>query len=394
MKKLTFALIAILLIAVILIPNVAVAEENGDGYTRNSEIYTFVEELCERQKSDKLSARAFIKEKFVDLLGENAVEEQKFTVGQKECVNLVATIAKSNEFDQIIIGAHYDTVYEGAGDNACGVAALYLTMQRLAKESLPFNVVFVAFDGEEDGLVGSEYYVSRMSQKELKTTLVMFNIDTIATGDNLYLMCENKPTDLAKLILRNADGLQEKPHAKGIFGNGFDFFGYGYYEMVQGSDHTPFRLAGIPIAFFFSGTYSAKVWDYAESADPNKAVMNTSADTFENLVSKFPNFEDRIITVSDAVVNTVKNDEFLTIDARKQLVKLDFWYNVWWPIITVALIGIAAIVLAIFYYRKLQKNAILGESEIKSQTVFDKPKAEDIFTFKSDDSDDIFTFKK
>ena len=394
MKKLFFAAIAILLLVTVLIPCVAQADEAAVA-EQNSDVYAFVEELCERQRGDKISARAFIKQKFVDILGENAVKEQVFPVGNETYVNLIATINSANATKQIIIGAHYDSVFEGAGDNACGVAAMYLIMQRLSKENLPFNVVFVAFDGEEDGLLGSYYYVGKMSEETRQSTLVMFNIDTIATGDNLYLMCENKPTDLAKLILNNADGLQEKPYAKGTFGAGVvDYFDYGYYEMVQGSDHAPFRIAGIPIAFFFSGTYSANFWDYAESVDPSKNIMNTEKDTFDNLVLVFPNFEQRIVTVTDAVVNTVTSDEFVKIDTRKQLVNLNFWYNPLWPILTVVVIVIIVVVLSIVYYRKLQKNAILGETEIKSQTVFDKPKAEDIFSFKSDDSDDIFTYKK
>ncbi|MCH5160191.1 MAG: Zn-dependent exopeptidase M28 [Clostridiales bacterium] len=400
MRRLWLALIAILLVAVVLVPNVATAEEADGSRAQNSEIYTFVEELCELNKSkDKDAVRDFLADKFKEALsGVEGVEfgEQIFTFNglTDSYVNLEAKLTNSGATKQIIVGAHYDSMYEGAGDNACGVAALYLTMQRLAKENLSFNIVFVAFDGEEDGLLGSEYYVNSMSQADIDNTLVMFNIDTIATGDNLYLMCENRPTKLANLILQSVDGLQEKPHAKGTFSNTFDFFGYGYYETVQGSDHTPFRLQGIPIAFFFSGTYSASVWGYSESADTSNEVMNTVSDTFENLVAKHPDFEERITTVSDAVVATVTSNEFLTIDARKQLVNLNFWYTVWWPIIAAVVIGIVAISLAILYYRKLQKNAILGETEIKSQTVFDKPKAEDIFSFKSDDSDDIFTFKK
>lgn len=393
MKKLIFACLAIFLIAVVLFPTVALAEEVGD-YARNTDVYAFVEELCKRQSDDELSVTEFIKQKFVDLLGEDAVEEQEFTVDKKSYVNLIATVSSANATEQIIIGAHYDSMYEGAGDNACGVASLYLIMQRLSMEKLPFDVVFVAFDGEEDGLLGSYHYVREMSQRVRQSTIVMFNIDTIATGDNLYFMCENKSTDLAKLILNNASGLQEKPYAKGTFGSAFDYFGYGYYEMVQGSDHTPFRLAGIPIAFFFSGTYSANFWDYAESTDPSKAVMNTKKDTFDNLVLQFPNFEQRIVLVADAVVNTVTSDEFLTIDTRAQLVNLNFWYNSWWPILALAVIIIVMLILAIVYYRKLQKNALMGKAEINSQKVFEKPKAEDIFTFKSDDSDDIFTYKK
>ena len=399
MKKLTLVLIAMLFTALLLVSNVAVAEEIDGDYTQNSEnIYGFVENLCElRNDSGKEGVREFLKDKFNEALdGRWSVQEQDFQVDNEKYVNLVATIAKSNSDKQIIVGAHYDSVYEGAGDNACGVAALYLTMQRLANAKLPCNVTFVAFDGEEGGLLGSEYYVRQMSQSAIDSTLVMFNFDTIATGDNLYLLCENKSTDLAKLILSKVEGLQEKPYAKGIFGSAYDFYGYGYYETVQGSDHTPFRLAGIPIAFFFSGTYSATVWNYAESSDSSNEVMNTPRDTFENLVAKHPNFEERIATVSQAVVRTLSSEDFLTVgeNARNQLVNLNFWYTLWWPIIVAVVIIIAVVVLAFWYYRKLQKNAILGESEIKTQKVFEKPSAEDIFSFKSDDADDIFTYKK
>ena len=391
MKKLWLVFIAITLIALLLVPSVAAAEEQNENPTQNSEIYTFVEQLCELNKAnDKNVVRDFLVSKFNEALsGANDVEvgEQIFSIeGLNESfVNLEAKLTKSGATKQIIIGAHYDTAYgiEGAGDNACGIAALYLTMKTLARNStLPYNVVFVAFDAEERGLWGSQHYVETMSAQVITNTLVMFNIDTIATGDNLYVMCENKSTDLAKLILSNAEGVREKPYAKGIFGNIYDAFGYGYYEMIQGTDHTPFRLAGIPTASLFSGAFT--ITGYVENSDPNKALMNTSSDTFANLIKLHPNFESRITAVSDAIVKTVTSGNFTNVaeNARKQLVNLNFWYNRWWAILAVAVIAIVAIVLAIVYYRKLQKNALIGETEIKSQTVFDKPKAEDIFTFK------------
>ena len=401
MKKLVLVLVAVLLVSFVCSANTAVAEQvSSVSSAQQSELYAFVQEFCERSRSDKASVRTYLMEKFSEALGDKwSVKTQQFTIAgrNKDYVNLVAEITKSQAYAQIIIGAHYDTTYEGAGDNACGVAALYQTMKTFAGmrlDTLPYNVVFVAFDGEEDGLLGSEYYVSRMSQRALESTRVMFNFDTIATGDNLYLMCENKPTDLAKLILSKAQGIQEKPYAVGVFGNLYDAFGYGYYETVQGSDHTPFRLAGIPIAFFFSGTYSAIIWNYAESTDSSKAVMNTERDTFDNLVQYHPDFTNRIATVAQAVVDTVMSDEILTMDVRGQLVNLNFWYNPWWPIIAVVVIAIALCVAAFLYHRKLQKNAILGETEIKSETVFDKPNADDIFSYGSDDSDGIFTYKK
>lgn len=402
MKKFWLVLVATIMLVVALLPSVAFADELDEDFTQNGEIAHFVEQLCEHNASSTASARTFLVEKFGEALGVE-ITQLPFRVGNFEFVNLQAKLVKDGSDKQIIIGAHYDTSgadltkSEGAGDNACGVAALYRVMQLLAKDvsKIPCNVTFVAFDGEEQGLLGSENYVLSMSQAERDSTIVMFNIDTIVTGDNLYVMCENKSTDLADLILSKCDVLNEKPYAVGVFGSTYDYYGYGYYEKVQGSDHTPFRLAGIPVALLFSGTYSASFWDYAESANTG-AVINSTSDTFESLKRNHPNFTSRIETVAQVVVDTVGSSDFLSVgeNARKQLVNLKFWYNILWPLIAVGVIAIAAVVCAILYNRKLQKNALIGESEIKSNTVFGKPDAEDIFSFKSDDSDDIFTFKK
>ena len=75
MKKLVFVLIAVLLIAVALIPNVAAADTVSVN-VNNSEIYAFVEELCELNKSaDKDSVRDFLVDKFNEALtGVDGVE--------------------------------------------------------------------------------------------------------------------------------------------------------------------------------------------------------------------------------------------------------------------------------------------------------------------------------
>lgn len=377
----------------------------------NAEIEQFVQELCERNALGDNAAKDYLMEKFSEVLGEENVEEEMFFYDKNYC-NIVAKLLKPGATKQIIIGAHYDvTRGEGAADNATGVAALYLTMKTLAANAskIPFNITFIAFDGEEQGLLGSDFHVNGyannthdgMSAEEIANTLVMFNIDSIAIGDNLYLMCENRHTNLADAILANG-GIVEKPYARGTYGAYLGGFGYGYYEYVQGSDHTPFRLSGIPIAFLFSGTYSASPWGFSESSDPSKNVINSSKDTYENLVNNgVDNYVSRIETVSNAISKTILDDNFATVaeNARNQLVNLSFWYNSLWPSITIAVILVILAVVTFLYYRKLQKKAILGTADIKTQKVFDKPDASEIFSFdktKSDksDVDDVFTFKK
>lgn len=83
---------------------------------------------------------------------EYEVKSQEYTVQMRKVRNLIAEIpggTKANEI--VVIGAHYDTVYDcpGADDNSSGVAAL-LELARILKGSRPVRTVrFVAFVNEE-----------------------------------------------------------------------------------------------------------------------------------------------------------------------------------------------------------------------------------------------------
>src|SRR5262249_10925896 len=96
--------------------------------------------------------------------------------------------------ETIIIGAHYDhlglggfgsldpdstgKVHNGADDNASGSAMLIELAQRLAAAPPARTVVFIAFSGEELGLLGSSYYV-KQPVYPLATTLAMINLDMV-----------------------------------------------------------------------------------------------------------------------------------------------------------------------------------------------------------------------
>lgn len=96
----------------------------------------------------------------------------------KECRNVAAVIHGNDPWlkdEYIVIGAHYDhigmgqntggdNIYNGADDNASGVAALIeLADQLYANRSLlNRSVILVAFDAEELGLHGSRYFVSNL----------------------------------------------------------------------------------------------------------------------------------------------------------------------------------------------------------------------------------------
>ncbi len=295
--------------------------------------------------------------------------------------NAVALKRNETSQDYVVIGAHYDAIGAGANDNASGVVALLQIAKELASRELPFNVIFVAFGGEEQGLYGSQYFVDSFQttfNSAWANIRVMFNMDSIANGDNLYLHCENKSTDLADLILScdSNNLLREKPYAVGVYN--FDSWGYGYYETIQGSDHTPFRVVGVPVANFFSGNFVN--WDFVESKNPANNTMNTSFDNLENVNAQWI---EKIDTVVSTVCATMDHQNFDSIsqNARSQLVNLDFWYNSLWPIIALLVIVILLVVWAFSHYKKLQKQALLGTAEIKNNRVFETPDADDIFKF-------------
>ncbi len=387
MKKVLLVIFVLLLVALSL-PTAILAEGSSD--YKSSETYLLLEEFVTTHpdrsstETEKTTANYLIN-KFSSFGYATQLQKIPYDIYGYETYNAIGFLDSTLSSECIVIGAHYDSIGEGANDNASGVVALLQIAKQLANQNAiyPFDIYVVAFGGEEQGLFGSQYFVDQFSQNykmPLSNILVMFNVDSVANGDNLYLHCENKSTALADLILQNSSGkvaLTEKPYAVGTYNA--DAWGYGYYETVQGSDHTPFRMAGVPVANFFSGNFLN--WDFVESKDAKNNTMNSVLDKLENCNQ---GWIDKIDTVVATIVATVTNDSFADVgkNARDQLLNLDFWYNRLWPKIVVVAFVIVLIVLAVLHNRKLQKQALMGSAEARTTRIFETPNADDIFTFK------------
>jgi Zn-dependent M28 family amino/carboxypeptidase len=314
--------------------------------------------------------------------------------------NLIASIRPAGALANICIGAHYDTIAAsvGATDNASGVVALLNIANELKNSnSLLYNIDIVFFGSEEPGLYGSVTYASRANSIDL-----MINIDSIGGGDNLYIMTEEYITDFQKAFVINASSapatLHNKPTGVGV-NFSYDVYGYGYYQTVQNSDHTPFRQLGIPTVLFISGNFDLLRNDYIESRDDSFRVMNTSGDTLVNLERRGMEFVNKIDTVTQSVVSTLTDANSIAAitTAGDQLVSRT-WFNS--GILTAVTVGIAVVVIifAMLHYRKLQKYALLNRAEVNTTNVFTSPAADNIFdlddTPKKDtpNDDDIFKF--
>lgn len=178
----------------------------------------------------------------------------------------------------VVIGAHYDhlgaggagglgKIHPGADDNASGVAVL-LELARVLNESLTpdRSIVFAAFTGEEEGRVGSRYYVNNEKAHPAEKAIGMINLDTVGRLGK------------RKLLVLGAGSAREWVH---IFrGAGF-VTGVGI-ETVSGeldsSDQKSFREAGVPAVQLFSGPHPDyhRPGDTADRIDPDGLVKTAA----------------------------------------------------------------------------------------------------------------------
>ncbi len=117
---------------------------------------------------------------------------------------------------QIIIMAHLDTyapvsdadvdknlgglTLQGIDDNAAAVGVMLELAQAMKKAPTQYGIRFVATSGEEEGQLGAESYLARMSEKERKNTLLVINMNNLIVGDKLYFSSgKNTPASVRKL---------------------------------------------------------------------------------------------------------------------------------------------------------------------------------------------------
>ncbi|MBF6640178.1 M28 family peptidase [Flavobacterium sp. J49] len=125
------------------------------------------------------------------------LQEYSFTYSGATCKNLVVTKVGTlypNKF--VIICGHYDTITgKGTNDNGSGVVTIFEVARLLQNIPTEYSIKFINFSGEEDGLVGSQNFVSSVvnaTNPKMDIRLV-FNIDEVggrADMTNDTITCE------------------------------------------------------------------------------------------------------------------------------------------------------------------------------------------------------------
>ena len=145
----------------------------------------------------------------------------------------------------VILGAHYDhfgtqagTVFPGADDNASGTAVILEIARVLAAAEFRTkrSILFMAFAGEEQGLVGSRNYIFH-PVRPLSRTRAMINVDHAGVGNGRVTV------GLSRIERSTAEAAGERAAIL----DQLDLVG-----LFPGGDHVPFAEAGIPTAAIVS----------------------------------------------------------------------------------------------------------------------------------------------
>ena len=205
-------------------------------------------------------------------------------LGEVTLRNVVGMIAGSNpELSDrpAILAAHYDHLgteqglHYGADDNASGVSIIIEVAAKLSRAFTPQRpIIFVAFTGEEDGLVGSQHFVKNPPGSFMTENLfAAVNLDSVGRLEGRSIQ-----------VFGGASAYEWPFMAQGIgFTIGVD--STMAENVIASSDHVSFLNNGIPAIHLFSGTHP----DYHRPSD--------TADKLD-----YPGMSDIALWVEEAMV--------------------------------------------------------------------------------------------
>ncbi|MGW0465734.1 M28 family metallopeptidase [Streptomyces sp. NPDC003027] len=220
--------------------------------------------------------------------------------------NVIAETKGGNAANTVMLGAHLDSVTAGPGinDNGSGSAGLLQAALELAesKAKVRNKVRFAWWSAEENGLLGSEHYVSKMSELDKKEVKLYLNFDMIASpnyglfvydGDNSDGVGAGPGPAGSAQLERDINAFLDK---QGTPHEGTDFTGR--------SDYGPFIEIGIPSGGTFTGAEGIKTATQAAKFGGTAGVAydvnyHAAGDTIENI--NMTAFDVNIDIIANAV---------------------------------------------------------------------------------------------
>ncbi|MFQ5876944.1 MAG: M28 family peptidase [Acidobacteriota bacterium] len=172
--------------------------------------------------------------------------------------------------DTIIVAAHHDTrnfEVPGANDDASGLGVLLEAARHAASRRRGVRYRFISFCAEEEGLLGSRYYVAHA---ELSRVRAMIALELLGRGEILVGPVPGPPSQWAQeLFLRSA----RRAGVREVAARPLWALVPRFIHLPFSADHEPFLESGVP-AFLLLGTFPA--WAYHTAEDRVSAVRADS----------------------------------------------------------------------------------------------------------------------
>ena len=198
-----------------------------------------------------------------------------------QCFNVIASVEGARHDSCYVFTAHYDHLgnlgrrvfYPGANDNASGTATLVTLAAYFAQHRPKYDMLFIAFSGEDANLRGSEYYAQH---PVLPLEMIRYLINVDMVGDNNpVLYCETSDQG------QRGFELFERINAeKGYFKS------LNHGKLAANSDHYPFAKRGIPCIFFENEEGSAFPYYHTPLDNWKNAVFDSYEPVFK-LITDF-----------------------------------------------------------------------------------------------------------
>jgi hypothetical protein len=225
------------------------------------------------------------------------IQDSIFEIGQTLDVDIEAKFIENFEANNVIgflptkkkraktliFCAHYDhlggmgkDVYiPGANDNASGTAMLITLANYFKNNPSKYNMLFIAFSGEEAGLLGSEYFVAN-SPLKLKKIRFVLNLDIMGSGEEgiTVVNATEYPNEFELLTaINNEKNLLPRIKSRGETSN---------------SDHYFFHQNGVPSFFIYTMGANKNYHDVFDTYDA------LSFEAYNNVMKLLQTFVERL----------------------------------------------------------------------------------------------------
>jgi Zn-dependent M28 family amino/carboxypeptidase len=219
---------------------------------------------------------------------------------KRETYNVIADSPKGKKADEVVVvGAHLDSVIEGPGinDNGSGTATILEIAEQMAAldytNTLQRQVRFAFWGAEESGLLGSEYYVEKLSEANRAKIYANLNFDMVGSPNYVRFVYDGDGSDSPDPNDPSGGPLEGPPGSAEIEEIFTDYFASQGLaseptEFSGRSDYGPFIAAGIPAGGLFSGAEGVKTPEQAAvfggtAGQPYDPCYHQACDTINNL---------------------------------------------------------------------------------------------------------------